>query len=210
MEILFSSAVTLTLLALTVLILWKIGKLEAIWSRLREIPLFIRNNVRPLLWSLGCLLFVGLFLYYFYIPPAMRIRPVQPIPFSHRVHVGHKRIQCEFCHPYVKRSTFPGLPPVEKCLYCHKYIIARHPQILKEHDYFNTKTPTPWAKVNYVPEYVFFNHQRHIKKEIACQQCHGPVEETDRLPSKHWRMQTCIECHRAKKANLGCWLACHN
>jgi hypothetical protein len=23
-------------------------------------------------------------------------------------------------------------------------------------------------------------------------------------------MGFCVDCHRQKKANLGCWLACHN
>ena len=48
-------------------------------------------------------------------------------------------------------SAWSGLPPVEKCLYCHNYIIKKHPQIQKEHNYFNTQTPTPWVKVNYIP-----------------------------------------------------------
>jgi hypothetical protein len=43
----------------------------------------------------------------------------------------------------VNRSKHPGIPPVEKCIYCHKYIIANHPEIKKEHRYFNTRTPTP-------------------------------------------------------------------
>ena len=110
----------------------------------------------------------------------------------------------------MSRSTFPGIPPVEKCLYCHKYIIANHPQIKKEHNYFNTGTATPWVKVNYLPEHVFFNHQRHIKKAVACQECHGAVETMDRLQHKNFQMGFCVACHRERKANLGCWLACHN
>jgi len=158
----------------------------------------------------AALCFAAAFVYFFYFLPAAGIGPQQPIPFSHNVHTGIKQIQCQFCHPYVAYSDFPGLPPVEKCLYCHKYIIAKHPQILKEHLYFNTETPTPWVKVNYVPEHVLFNHQRHINSKIACEQCHGQVADLHRLPRKDWRMGTCIECHRLKKANLGCWLACHS
>jgi hypothetical protein len=99
---------------------------------------------------------------------------------------------------------------VEKCLHCHNYIIAKHPQILKEHRYFNTQTPTPWVKVNYVAEHVLFNHQRHINGKIACRECHGYVENLQRLPHKIWRMGECIDCHRKKNANLDCWLACHS
>ena len=177
---------------------------------LKEGWTFLAVNRVPLIISGCCLLLTLIFLYAFYMLPAMGIGPEQPIAFSHRVHNGVKQIQCEFCHPYVRRSTFPGIPPVEKCLYCHKYIIANHPEIRKEHDYFNTNTPTPWVKTTYLPEHVFFNHERHIKKEVECQKCHGQVEAMDRIRRVNFRMEFCIECHREKKANVGCWLACHN
>ena len=172
---------------------------------------FFLSENRGLLVLIGfTIIFIFAFLYYFYAPPAKDIGPEQPIPFSHRVHAGVKAIQCEFCHPYVRRSAFPGIPPVDKCLYCHKYIIADHPWIKEVHRYYNTKTPIPWRKANYLPEHVFFNHQRHIKKEVACQKCHGAVETMDRIRGVRFRMGFCIECHKEKKANLDCWLACHN
>ncbi|RTZ95375.1 MAG: cytochrome c family protein [Deltaproteobacteria bacterium] len=168
------------------------------------------KNALLIFWMGLIFVFVAGFLIFFYIPPAADIGAAQPIAFSHRVHAGIKNIQCQFCHSYVGRSSFPGIPPVEKCLYCHKYVIANHPEIQKEHMYFNTKTPTPWKKVFYLPEHVFFNHQRHIKKDIACQECHGPVETMDRLKGKKFKMGFCITCHKARGANLDCWLACHN
>ena len=157
-----------------------------------------------------CFLLVALFLYFFYITPATDIGAEQPIPFSHRIHAGVKEIQCAYCHPYVARSNHPGLPPVEKCLHCHKYIIVKHPWIEEEHRYYNTKTPTPWKKVNYLAEHVLFNHQRHINSEIECRECHGAVETMDRIKGTQFQMGFCINCHQQKKANLGCWLACHS
>jgi len=165
---------------------------------------------RAVVLTVLCALLTAGFLFFFYLPPAARIGPEQPIPFSHRVHAGVKNINCRFCHPNVARSVHPGIPPVEKCLFCHRYIIARHPQILKEHRYFNTATAIAWRKVNYLPEHVFFNHQRHIKKDIACEQCHGNVKAMDRLAGKKFKMGFCLNCHRQKKANIDCWLACHN
>ena len=170
----------------------------------------LRVNRGPILWSLAAASLVVGFLVFFYAPPQSFIGPEQPIPFSHRLHVGHKAIQCEFCHPYVGRSNHPGLPPVEKCLYCHNYIIANHWWIQEEHRYFDTQTPTPWVKANFLAEHVLFNHQRHIRYGIECQSCHGEVEKQDRIKGKHFKMGFCIECHTEKKVNLGCWLACHS
>jgi hypothetical protein len=158
---------------------------------------------------IACFVLVILFLAFYYAP-YVAIGPAQPIAFSHQVHAGVKAIDCRFCHPYVDRSPFPGIPPVEKCLYCHNYIISRHPEIMKEHRYFETGTPTPWIKVNYIPEHAFFNHQPHMRRNIECAECHGNVERLDRLTKKTWWMEECITCHRREKANLDCWLACHN
>jgi len=83
----------------------------------------LKRNRWPLLLTFLTTSAIILFLFFFY-GYATDIGPEQPIPFSHQVHVGVKKIQCEFCHPYVGYSNHPGLPPVEKCLYCHKYIIA--------------------------------------------------------------------------------------
>lgn len=180
------------------------------WILARNQRISLAGNRGPIFLSLLCVGAVVAFLFLFYRTPGTRIGVAQPIPFSHRVHAGVKNIQCEYCHPYAAESLEPGLPPVEKCLHCHKYIIASHPEILKEHHYYDTRTPTPWKKANYLAEHVVFNHQRHIRKELACRECHGQVETMDRIRGKYFYMQFCIECHREKKANLDCWLACHN
>ena len=197
MEVILTTITLTTLLVVTIVI----------GLKYRDI---LNANKGSLLLLSFSVVMVGAFVYFYYFTPGKKIGVEQPIPFSHRVHSGVKMIQCEFCHPYVGRSNHPGLPPVEKCLYCHNYIIANHPQILKEHRYYNTRTPTPWKKANYLAEHVLFNHQRHIRKEIACKECHGEVENMDRIRGRYFYMEFCIECHREKKANIGCWLACHS
>ena len=209
MEILITTFSLLTLLVVVILIGTR-GKPKRFFSAFGETMTHIWANRGPLGWTALCVLFVLGFLFFFYASPGTRIGARQPIPFSHRLHAGVKAIACQYCHPYVGRSVHPGLPPVEKCLHCHNYIIAAHPEILKEHNYFDTRTPTPWVKVFYVGEHVLFNHERHIKKEIACEQCHGQIREQDRLKGKRFQMGFCIQCHRAKEVNIDCWLACHS
>lgn len=170
----------------------------------------MRNN-RIIIFSVAsCVILVIFFIYLFYFFQEEGIGAKQPIPFSHRVHAGVKAIPCQFCHPDADRSTFPGIPPVEKCFYCHTYIISKHPEIRKERKYLETKTPVPWIKVNYVPEYAFFNHQCHIRKGVDCAECHGQVETMDRIKGVRFEMGFCVTCHRQKMVTLDCWLACHN
>ena len=140
----------------------------------------------------------------------MRVGPEQPIPFSHRIHAGVKEIDCRFCHPYVERSQDAGLPSVEKCFFCHKYVIPDHPEIRREKAYFDAKKPVPWVRVFWVPEFVFFRHQPHVSwAGLDCSRCHGDVRSMDRLPRVDFEMGFCITCHRKMNAEIDCWLGCH-
>jgi hypothetical protein len=209
MEILITS-LSLFTLAVIVILIGTRGRPMRFFTAFGETLAQIWQNRGPTALLVSCVLLVLGFLFFFYASPATRIGKAQPIPFSHRLHAGHKAIDCRFCHSYVDKSVNPGLPPVEKCLFCHNYIITEHPEIQKEHNYFNSDTPTPWVKVFDLPEHVLFNHERHIKGDIVCESCHDEVRDKDRLKGKRFKMGFCIECHREKKVNLGCWLACHS
>lgn len=209
MEILLITAAVLTIMVISILV-GTGGRPVKFFTAFGDTLRVIGQNKVPIFYVLLAIVVSLGFVYLIFIFPHATAGIEQPIAFSHRVHAGHKAIDCRFCHPYVKRSTYPGVPPVEKCLFCHDHIIANHPEIKKEHEYFDTNTPTPWRKVNYVPEHVFFNHQRHIRKEIDCEACHGRVQAMDRVIGRDFKMGFCLECHRDRNANIGCWLACHN
>ncbi|MBI5603441.1 MAG: cytochrome c3 family protein [Deltaproteobacteria bacterium] len=162
-------------------------------------------------WFSAGLLLMGVMLYFYYAYPGQGIGPKQPIPFSHRVHAGVKAINCRFCHPYVERSEHAGLPEMEKCFFCHRYIIPTHPEILKEKAYLDSRKPVPWVRIFYVPDFVKFRHEPHLRwGKLDCTHCHGAVDRMDRLQKKEFKMKFCIDCHQEKKAQLDCWLACHH
>ena len=157
----------------------------------------------------SAVLFAAL-LYYYWHYPHTQIGPKQPVYFSHRVHAGVKEISCRFCHPYVERSQHAGLPPMEKCFFCHEYIIPNHPEIQKEKQFYLTKTPVPWVRLFILPDFVFFRHEPHVAwAKLDCSNCHGAVETMDRLETKVFQMGFCITCHRKLNAQVDCWLACH-
>jgi predicted CXXCH cytochrome family protein len=155
-------------------------------------------------------LLIAAMLYFYYGFPGRGLGPQQPIYFSHRVHAGVKEINCRFCHPYVERSPNAGIPTMEKCFYCHQYIIPQHPQIRKEREHYEGKKPVPWIRIFWVPDFVYFNHIPHIKwAGLDCSQCHGEVQTMDRLRPVEFKMGFCVGCHRQMNAQLDCWLACH-
>ena len=170
----------------------------------------MKRNRALILATLGSVLFTAAFLYLYYARPEAALGPVQPIPFSHNVHSGVKQIQCQYCHPYVAYSKFPGIPPVEKCLHCHAYIIPKFPWIQKEHDYYNTGTPDPVGQGQLHPRARVLQPPAPHQQPVACEDCHGEVALAHRLPAKVWQMGMCLECHHAKKASVDCWLTCHN
>jgi hypothetical protein len=189
----------------------------------RDIPRRLRGGIGGPHWVLVFLvaavaLFYGLYVY----PGATRSyghhiayneamfgpRIAQPISFSHRVHATDKEIDCFYCHPYGERSMNTGLPSVEKCLGCHNYIIPEHEEILKLKGYDERGENIPWERVYYNPDHVFFPHFRHLAKNVRCQECHGEVEQADRLHQVTFYMGFCIGCHKKRNASREC-TACH-
>ena len=103
--------------------------------------------------------------------------PRQPILFSHVIHAGSFQIDCQYCHADARRSEYAGLPSVERCLGCHKVIGAQdNPEIAKIQQYVARGEPIPWVRVFKVPEFTYFPHKAHVRAEVACQTCHGPIE----------------------------------
>lgn len=157
------------------------------------------------------LVLIGAMVYTFAAFPGTLIGVKQPVPFSHRVHAGVKGINCRFCHPFAERGKNAGLPAVEKCMFCHKHIIPLNPWLVKEREHYATRTPVIWGRVYYVPDFVKFRHQPHVKwAKVNCDRCHGPVETLDRLKTKHFTMDFCISCHRSHHATVDCYLSCHH
>ena len=49
---------------------------------------------------------------------------VQPIAYSHRLHAGELGIACLHCHHGAERSKAAGIPSVNVCMNCHKFVTA--------------------------------------------------------------------------------------
>lgn len=135
--------------------------------------------------------------------------PRQPIPFSHRVHAGVKTISCFMCHSEAPRSSRAGIPPLQTCLLCHSRIIRTYPYIARLRGDAALNRPVIWERVNWLPEFVYFDHSMHIQRGIDCGHCHGDVSRMDRvMKARKFQMGFCIQCHRYNRATHDCY-TCH-
>ena len=121
----------------------------------------------------------------------------QPVPFSHKHHVGDDGIDCRYCHNSVETSSFAGIPPTKTCMTCHSQIWADTPMLAPVRESFREDKSIQWTRVHNLPGFVYFDHSIHVHKGIGCSTCHGRV---DKMPLM-WRENTlymdwCLECHR--------------
>lgn len=65
--------------------------------------------------------------------------------------------------------------------------------------------PIEWTRIHMLPDHVYFNHSQHVNVgKIACQQCHGKVQEMDVLYQyAPLSMGWCINCHRQTEVKFG-------
>ena len=196
-------------------------------------------------------------------------QPDQPINFSHKIHAGTYKIDCQYCHDSARRSKHSSIPAANTCMNCHSAVkkgtISGTSEITKiyasigfdpiagkyipDYENWNDKQiedlykkwigqeylaansltamddngrsladtqwegivkalkndsngriqgPIEWTRIHNLPDHAYFNHSQHVSiGQIACQKCHGPVQEMDVVYQySTLGMGWCINCHR--------------
>jgi len=127
----------------------------------------------------------------------------QPIPFSHKHHVGDVGLDCRFCHAGVERESSAGLPSTQICLNCHSQLFAGQAVFEPLRESARTGRPIAWNRVHRLPDFVYFGHAIHVAKGVACIECHGRVDQAPLMVRvASLRMEWCVECHRHPLARL--------
>jgi mono/diheme cytochrome c family protein len=147
-------------------------------------------------------------------------QPEQPIAFSHKVHAGQNDIDCNYCHSSARHSKSSGIPSANVCMNCHNYItegtVTGTTEISKiyaavgfdpstrEYIPGYKKQPIKWVRVHNLPDLAYFNHSQHVNVGgLACQECHGPMEEMHEVKQQEsLTMGFCIECHRTREVDF--------
>ena len=105
------------------------------------------------------------------------VAQAQPVPFSHQHHVGRRR------------HRLPLLPHLGRELQLRRH--SSHQDLhelsladLDERSHAGAgarelphRQVAEWTRVNYLPDFVYFNHSIHVNKGVGCASCHGPVDK---------------------------------
>ncbi|MCB9758689.1 MAG: cytochrome c3 family protein [Alphaproteobacteria bacterium] len=130
----------------------------------------------------------------------------QPIAFNHSIHAkpvadGGLGMDCQYCHSNARKSKHAGVPASQVCWNCHSQISTEGRPALQElQKYMERGEPIPWIKVHDLPDFVHFNHSRHIKGGLECTECHADMAQETvavRAPSMSMEMGWCLDCHRS-------------
>jgi len=135
--------------------------------------------------------------------------PEQPIAFPHTVHAGQLELACASCHIWVESSPEAGVPPLEKCMSCHRNVATERPEVRKLARHVEEEDPVAWNRVHTLPDFIYFSHKRHIAAGLDCSLCHGRVREMEKIRRvRSLEMGWCITCHWGRGAPTDCAI-CH-
>jgi cytochrome c2 len=197
---------------------------KPIWKAFAENQFLVLVSVIVLMlaagyWAFGWMMQIGV---------DQKYQPIQPIHFSHRIHAGENQIDCKYCHSSARTSKVSGVPSLNVCMNCHVTISEVAAETATEEyskEYYDkeiaklyeavgwdpatqsySKEPKPvkWVRVHNLPDFAYYNHSQHVSVAgIACQTCHGPVEEMEILYQfAPLTMGWCINCHRETNVSM--------
>lgn len=149
--------------------------------------------------------------------------PTQPINYSHELHAGKYKINCQYCHSSADKSKQASIPSASTCMNCHMYVKAKDkyngqvsPEIQKIYNAVGydaekgayipgfKQQPIKWIRIHNLPDHAYFNHSQHVKiGKVECQACHGPIEKMKVVSQQRsLQMGWCINCHREAKVDV--------
>lgn len=147
-------------------------------------------------------------------------QPKQPIAFSHKLHAGDNKIDCNYCHYGARKSMESNIPSPNVCMNCHMNIqegpttgteeiskiyaaVGFDPETGSYIEGYEEK-PIKWVRIHDLPDLSYFNHSQHVTAGgLECQTCHGPVQEMEEVYQySPLTMGWCVNCHRETKVQV--------
>jgi hypothetical protein len=121
----------------------------------------------------------------------------QPIPFRHDLHAGTLGVDCRYCHATVEQAAHAGMPSAQTCMSCHSQVWVGASTLEPLRSSLALGEPIAWTSVHRLPAYAYFHHGIHVAKGVACETCHGRVDQMPKtVKAETMSMGWCLDCHR--------------
>jgi menaquinone reductase, multiheme cytochrome c subunit len=129
--------------------------------------------------------------------------PIQPVPYSHKLHAGDLGMDCYYCHYTANKSGHAAVPATQVCMNCHVRVKPQSPRLAGVRESYETGKPIEWVRVHKVADFAFFNHQAHVTAGVSCVSCHGRVDQMVEVKQvQPMNMAWCLDCHRNPAPNI--------
>ncbi|MBW8361747.1 MAG: c-type cytochrome [Kaistella sp.] len=113
-------------------------------------------------------------------------KPEQPIYFSHKIHAGENKIDCQLCHSSAKYGKVSEIPSMNVCMNCHRTISEYNGKYMEPgkdkafydgeiqkiyastgwdpatQQYTGKTQRVEWTRIHNMPDFVYFNHSQHV------------------------------------------------
>ena len=249
-----SSIVIISLLAIAGLLVWILIKLRQLVKMGQSEDLAGLNESRVksfseiyekyhyigkgLLAVLAILATYGVWNWIMWIGVYKGYKPDQPIYFSHKIHAGENKIDCQLCHSSAKYGKVSEIPSMNVCMNCHRTISEYNGKYLEpgkdkafydgeikkiyEHtgwdsekqQYTGKTSPVEWTRIHNMPDFVYFNHSQHVvageKAIINSFNKKNPDNKIDVVcKACHGKIDTMNVVQMANDFTMGWCIECH-
>ncbi len=187
---------------------------------------------------LAAFAFYGVWNWLMWIGVYKGYQPEQPIYFSHKIHAGINKIDCQLCHSSAKYGKVSEIPSANVCMNCHKLISEYNGEYMEpgkdkafydgeiqkiykavgwdpETQKYTGKTqPIEWTRIHNMPDFVYFNHSQHViageKAIISSFNKKNPENKIDVVcKACHGKIDTMNVVQMANDFTMGWCIECH-
>lgn len=165
-------------------------------------------------------------------------KPEQPIYFSHKIHAGENKIDCQLCHSSAKYGKVSEIPSMNVCMNCHRTISEYNGKYMEPgkdkafydgeiqkiyeatgwdpatQSYTGKTQPVEWTRIHNMPDFVYFNHSQHVVAGgdaiIASFNKKNPTAKIDvACKACHGKIDTMNVVQMANDFTMGWCIECH-
>ena len=187
---------------------------------------------------LGVLAAYGLWNWLMWIGVYKGYKPEQPIYFSHKIHAGENKIDCQLCHSSAKYGKVSEIPSMNVCMNCHRNISEYNGKYMEpgkdkafydgeiqkiyaatgwdpaSQQYTGKTKPVEWTRIHNMPDFVYFNHAQHVvageQAIISSYNQKNPNAKVDIVcKACHGQIDTMNVVQMANDFTMGWCIECH-